>query len=249
MKLKARLFADNITPNNPPVPPYPLYWWNSPGVCPVREVNGYKPYLFWPDNASSDTHAAQIDNSNKYYDGGDTGCNALEITDLMPWGYNAEEHDGQWYMLRESIPLYDSNEQESEQYRILVEFGCYYMFPYVDAENPGEYWTTSQMRLTDRINQQNVLVEFTDAQGVFKPNSHIYMFAGADTFYWVDDWNATYPTKSMNNIIYSGNIIDACHLYDGYSRVKWAGAVFDLNWIQQQLGVHLSRDWIIPTNH
>lgn len=247
MKLKARLFADNITPNNPPIPSYPLYWWNSPGVCPVREVNGYKPYLFWPANASSDTHLAQIDNSNKYYDGGDIGCDALEITDILPWGYNADEEGGP-YWFREAIPLYDSNEQESAQYRILVEFGIYHLLPYVDENDHGYYWTTSQMRLTDRVNQTNILAQFVDAEGEFKPSSHIYMFAGADTFYWVDDWEGSYPTKSKTNIIYSGNILDACHA-NGYPRVKWAGVVFDLNWIEQELGVHVSRDWIIPTNH
>lgn len=238
------LFARGLTPAAVPPPPYPFYWWRSPGECPVRDVNGYKPSVFWPDNAGADVHTAQIDNSNKYYDGGDIGCNALEITDKMPWGYNAEEHDGNWYMLREAIPLYDANGQESEQYRIMVEFGCYYMFPYEDEDNPGEYWTTSQMRLTDRINQRNVLLNYCDAQGVFKEESHIYMFAGADTFYWIDDWDGTYPTKSMHNIIYSGNIIDARHLYYWYPRVKWAGVVFDLNWIEQELGVHLDPRWV-----
>lgn len=236
------LFAKGITAGVVPPPPYPFYWWRSPDVCPVREVNGYKPYLFWPSNASSDTHMAQIDNSNRYYDGGDIGCDALEITDSLPWGYDADVEEGA-YWLREAIPLYDSNGQESEQYRILVELGIYYLLPYVDENDPGYYWTTSQMRLTDRVNQRNVLAEFVDAEGVFKQDSHIYMFAGADTFYWVDDWEGSYPTKSMHNIIYSGNIIDACH-YNGYPRVKWAGVVFDLNWIEQELGVHLDPRWV-----
>lgn len=238
------LFAKGIKPEAVPPPPYPVYWWRSPGVCPVRPVNNWLPFLFWPSNASPDVHGANIDVSNKYYDGGDPGCDAYEITDLMPWGYDYNEHDNEWYWLRNFIPLYDSQGRESEQYRIVLEFGCAIMRPYVDENDPGYYWTTAQMRLTDRINQQNILYEFCDFEGVWKPSgNHVYMFAGADTFYWIDDWEAEQPSKSMHNIIYHGNIIDARH-WTGYSRMKWGGAVFDLNWIEQSLGVHLDPRWV-----
>lgn len=231
------------------IPPYPIYWWNSPKVCPVHEVNGYRPSIsfdtrYAPD---SDTNVScSIDTSNKYYDGSDIGCTAMDITDQMPWGYNYEEHDYDWYWLRNVIPLYDENEDESSQYRILVEFSCAYMEPYVDENNPGYYWTSSQMRLTDRINQETVLGNFVDAEGIFKPeNNHIYSFAGADTFYYHDRWGDGSILGSKSNILYSGNIIDACHYY-GYSRVKWAGVSMNLDWIRTNLGVHLGKDWYNP---
>ena len=146
--------------------------------------------------------------------------------------------------MRNFIPLYDAQEQESQRYRIILEFGIGYLEPYVDANNPGYYWTTSQMRLTDRVQQENVLSQFVNAEGVFKAGgNHIYMFAGADTFYMNDSWEGEQPTGLKHNIIYSGNILDACH-NQGYSRVKWAGVVFDLQWIEQNLGVHLNPDWM-----
>ena len=224
--------------------PYPLYWWNSPDVCPVKSVNGYVPWTFFPTN--SDSPSAQIDNSNNNYSGGNIGCNALEITNDLNWGYNYEEHDYYWDYMRNIIPLYDSNDEESNQYRIMVEFGYCYLLPYVDSNDPGYYWTTSQMRLTDRINQRNVISQFTDAVGVFKPDSHIYMFAGADTFYNNDSWEAGQPTGLKHNIIYSGNIIDACH-ENGTPRVKWAGIAFELDYIERECGVHLNRDWFTQT--
>ena len=246
----AYVFGKNITPGTVPPPPYPFYWWNSPGVCPVREVNGYKPSIDYDTSYPSyddQNRMCTIDTSNKNYDGGDIGCNAIEITDDMPSEYNCDDEGGP-YVMRNIIPLYDSNEQESARYRIMVEFGIYYLEPYVDANNQGYYWVSSQMRLTDRVEQDNVLSTFTDAEGVFKSaNNHFYMFAGADTFYYRNRWTGQGEVVgSIGDRIYSGNIIEACSLA-GAPRVKWAGVAFSLQWIENHCGVHLDRQWYNPT--
>lgn len=241
------IVGKGISPGVVPPKPYPFYWWRSPGVCPIREVNGYRPSIGYDSRYPSyheQNYMCTIDTSNKYYDGGDIGCDALEITDDLPWGYDESEHDYTPYRMTYYIPLYDSNGQESTRYKIIYEILIYDLLPYVDQNNEGYYFVTAQMILYDFEEQDWVLAKFIDAEGVFKPSgNHFYMYAGADTFYWHERWTSTDIQGSISDYIYSGLIIDACHYY-GYSRVKWSGVAFSLTWIEENLGLHLDPRWI-----
>ena len=245
------LFGRQMTAWEPPAPPYPFYWWNSPGVCPVREVNGYKPSMNYDTSQDPDSNAnciTQIDTSNKYYSGGDIGCNALEITDDLPWGYDNYDHDYEPYRMAYYIPLYDASGHESTRYMLVFEILVYYLIPYVDENNKGEYFLTSQMLIYDREAQEVIVGRFVDSEGVFKPSgNHIYMFAGADTFYYHETWTGQGEVVgSVSNYVYSGLIVDACHNY-GYDRVKWQGVCINLKWIDDNIGMHLDPDWFNPS--
>lgn len=154
---EAFVFARNITPNEPPVPPTPIpdWWINSYGVSPVHSVGGYYPYLYNYYN-----HTYKLYGNFHISGTPDIGLNALEV----PLFRGDNHYD---------IPLVDGNGDETT---------FYLRFSWGEYEDLGdEYWnpiaSVSLYNGSTFIEGNSDYWEL-DTEIIQK----VYLYAGADTF-------------------------------------------------------------------
>lgn len=234
----AYIFGRQITGNTPPTPPpWKAWWWNSPGACPVRAVDGFLPYCA-QDSFGADPFY-YVDGTHSNYSGHDIGCDAFEITSTIPWGYNYREHGNTPSYSVAFIPLMDLSDNPSTS-RLMLAMDWYTCLPYVDAYDRGSYDVDISMFIYTEQGQYIPLHQ-TGSRGVsghFEPdNNHVYLVAGADAFIKQDQ-------SLEENIVYGGLIFDAG--YDGNPAVKWGFAAYKLSKLTYN-GVKIDKSWYDPS--
>ena len=127
---------------------------------------------------------------NEDYSGHDIGCDAFEITQTLPWGYDKEQHSGNPSYSVAFIPLMDKNTGQKSNDRLMLEMAWNKCLPYVDANDPGLYDVDLSMWIYTEQGQYLPLHQNgkKSAIGIFKPDGvHVYMVAGVDTLRKADD--------------------------------------------------------------
>lgn len=216
----AYLFGRQISLGQVP-PPYKPWWWNSPGVFPVQAVNGFLPYCD-KDTFFYDVfyYVAGI---NEDYSGHDIGCDAFEITQTLPWGYDKAQHSGNPSYSVAFIPLMDKNTGQKSNDRLMLEMAWNKCLPYVDANDPGLYDVDLSMWIYTEQGQYLPLHQNgkKSAIGIFKPDGvHVYMVAGVDTLRKADD-------SLELDMVYGGLIQDVGY-GNGSSCVRWDFCAYKL---------------------
>lgn len=215
----AYLFARQISLGETPKP-YKPWWWNSPGVFPVRSVDGFLPYCD-EDTFFYDVfyYVAGI---HENYSGGDIGCDAFDITSTLPWGYDKAEHGGKPYYASAFIPLMDMNGNPSQD-RLALFMDWNKCKPYVDANDPGLYDVDIYMSVYTSQGEELPLHQNgkKSAIGIFKPqDNHVYLVAGVDTLRKEDD-------SLELDMVYGGLIQDVGY-GEGNACVRWDFAAYKL---------------------
>ena len=234
----AYIFGRQITAGEPPTPPWSDWWWNSPNVCPVREVNNFIPYCytdtFVPNNPF------YYVTGNNVYNGHDIGCTAKDITATAPWGYDYREHSNRPYRSACFVPLVDSQGNPSTT-RLVSETAFYVLKPYVDQNDKGSYDIEVELYLYTEDGQYIPLHPngVRNPTGAWKASdSHLYILTGVDCWY-------KYGGGYESDIIYGGIIADGID-YNGDDCISWGLAGYKLQKIYDN-GYRIDPTWYNPS--